>query len=552
MARIPQILDQYGRPIRLKDLKGEQAGPDSSPIRTLTELASSKAMSPIELAHLLDAAAYGDLYSQARLFEAMEDKDSHILAEMGKRKRAIAGLDWEILPWDDSSEQAKMAELVEAALSNLDIEGTILEMADAIGKGIKAIEIIWDTSSGQWTPVGLESRPLEWFEWRMGRFGRVDELRLKSDSIEGEELIPGKWIVHRHPAKSGSPFKAPLFRTLAWLFLFRNYSVKAWMQFLETFGIPIMVGKYPVGSPERDRDILLDALDSIATRAAVAIPDGMDVEIKELSMRVGNNPLHQGLLDWAAKEISKAILGQTLTTDTQGKGSYALGQVHNEVRYDILRHDARLISNTLQQDLIRPICLLNFGRGDKLPYFRLTVRKPEDLKYEAETLKTLTESGFTQIPTWWIREKFNIPAPQEGDETLADLIRGAQSAQNRSRGLNLYQGIGQGHISQNRRTRGENSTTSRGRFTPEQEEIERLADQGLENVREELRKNEEMVLRAIRESNSLDELNSKLSALLAGMDSSAMTEWLHRCMLNADLFGRFLTRVEAEGGKEGS
>lgn len=549
MARTPQILDQYGRPIRLKDLKGEQAGPDSSPIRTLTELASSKAMSPTELAHLLDAAAYGDLYSQARLFEAMEDKDSHILAEMGKRKRAIAGLDWEILPWDDSSEQANMAEFIEGAFSSLDMEGTILEMADAIGKGIKAIEIIWDTSSGQWTPVGLEPRPLEWFEWRMGRFGRIDELRLKSDSMEGEELIPGKWIVHRHPAKSGSPFKAPLFRTLAWLFLFRNYSIKAWMQFLETFGIPIMVGKYPVGSPERDRDILLDALDSIATRAAVAIPDGMDVEIKELSMRIGNAPLHQGLLDWAAKEISKAILGQTLTTDTQGKGSYALGQVHNEVRYDILRHDARLVSNTIQQDLIRPICLLNFGQGDQIPYFRLTVRKPEDLKYEAETLKTLTESGFTQIPTWWIREKFNIPAPQEGDETLADLIRGAQSAQNRSRGLNLYPGIGQGHISQNRRTRGENSAKSRARFTPEQEEIERFIELIMEEGQKVLNGPEGQILNAILGAVDYEDAMTRILELYPGLDTNRLQDALQRGILNANLFGQYVADATMEDGE---
>lgn len=40
----------------------------------------------------------GDILEQHLLFADMEDRCEHLAAEMGKRKRALLTLDWEILP----------------------------------------------------------------------------------------------------------------------------------------------------------------------------------------------------------------------------------------------------------------------------------------------------------------------------------------------------------------------------------------------------------------------------------------------------------------------
>nr|WP_250636882.1 DUF935 family protein [Pseudomonas aeruginosa] len=59
--------------------------------------------------------------------------------------------------------------------------------------------------------------------------------------------------------------------------------------------------------------------------------------------------------------ISKAVLGGTLTSTTSqsGGGAFALGQVHNEVRHDILASDARQLAATLSRDLLWPLLVLN-------------------------------------------------------------------------------------------------------------------------------------------------------------------------------------------------
>ena len=65
------------------------------------------------------------------------------------------------------------------------------------------------------------------------------------------------------------------------------------------------------------------------------------------------------LAEWLDRQTSKAVLGQTMTTDDGS--SQAQATVHNEVRHDILKSDARQLANTLNRDLIQPYVDLNFG-----------------------------------------------------------------------------------------------------------------------------------------------------------------------------------------------
>ena len=52
--------------------------------------------------------------------------------------------------------------------------------------------------------------------------------------------------------------------------------------------------------------------------------------------------------------MSKAILGGTLITQADGKTSTnALGEVHNEVRHDILTSDAAQIAATITRQISR-------------------------------------------------------------------------------------------------------------------------------------------------------------------------------------------------------
>ena len=91
-----RILGPDGQPITMPDLQEPQT---SRLLHLQRELQThpTRGLTPSRLAKILDAAENGDLVAQFELFEDMEEKDGHIAAEMGKRRRACV-LDWDVVP----------------------------------------------------------------------------------------------------------------------------------------------------------------------------------------------------------------------------------------------------------------------------------------------------------------------------------------------------------------------------------------------------------------------------------------------------------------------
>lgn len=406
------LLDHHGRPIRRQELAGE---PQTASVAHLhREFADhpSRGLTPAKLARILEDAEQGDLTAQARLGEDMEEKDAHLYAELSKRRRALLGLDWDLQPPEDATaRERREASRVEAMIRDLDWETIVYDAAAAILHGYSCQEIDWERRGGEWRPRAISYRQPDWF---MVQQQARDTLRLRSADGLGEALRPWGWIVHVHKAKSGYLARGGLARVLAWPYLFRNYSARDMAEFVEIYGLPLRLGKYPAGANEQEKATLMKAVVNIGHAAAGIIPQGMELEFQEAAQ--GASDPFMAMINWAESSMSKAILGGTLTSQTgeSGGGSYALGEVHNEVRHDILRSDARQIARSLTQSLVEPLVRLN-TRLTRMPHFRFDTEQPEDLKAYAEALPKL--AAVMRIPARWAHDKLRIPEP-EGDEAV--------------------------------------------------------------------------------------------------------------------------------------
>jgi phage gp29-like protein len=110
--------------------------------------------------------------------------------------------------------------------------------------------------------------------------------------------------------------------------------------------------------------------------------------------------------------MSKAVLGQTLTTDTAGAtGTYSAARVHAQVRRDLVEADAQTLAVTLREQLIRPLVGFNFGWDRPSPWFRFKLAEEEDLKTLSEVYRNLKEIG---VPLEWgqVAERFGLPLPR--------------------------------------------------------------------------------------------------------------------------------------------
>lgn len=384
-------------------------------------------LTPSRLASILQAADDGDIMEQHRLFADMEDRCEHLAAEIGKRKRALLTLDWEILP---GRAKDKRAEDVAAAVrEQFDMLPTtsdlLLDLADGIGHGFAALEIEWMQTGGLHIPAAFHHRPQSWFQVLQED---RNVLRLRDGTYEGAELWPFGWVVHVHRSKSGWLPRVGLFRTIAWAYLIRAFALENSIMYTQIHGIPFRLGKYPPGSTAEDKNALKKALAALGRDASGIIPQGMEILFETPASTTQDIP---GILVTRCEQgMSKAILGGTLTTQADGKTSTnALGDVHNEVRHDILTSDAVQIAATITRQILAPLAWLNCGVSDPalLPYFRFDTRQAENIQTFADALPKL--ASVMDIPAAWAHEKLKIPQAEEGEKILATKPQaGAESA----------------------------------------------------------------------------------------------------------------------------
>lgn len=414
-----KIVDQYGQSLDKAVLRE----PQTASIRALENQYLQPmldGLSPARLAATLRAADNGDLIGQHRLFSDMEERDPHLCAEMGKRKLALLNLDWDIVPPRNATAAEKSsAEWVKDVITDGvdDFEDLILGCMDGVGHGFSAIELEWRQDGKEWLPAFFP-RPQEWFQLRQDR----SALSLRDGSSDGAELRPFGWILHEHgKAKTGYIARMGLYRVLSWPFLYKAYGIGDFAEFLEAYGLPIIVGKYAAGATPAEKASLLRAVTALGHDARAIMPADMILEVQKITGGGGSGGgSHLDMVDWADRAQSKCILGGTLTSQADGKSSTnALGNVHQEVRHDILEADARQVAGTLTRHLVYPLLALNRGGIDSLrrcPRMTFDTGVPEDLVAYADALPKL--SPLFNIPAAWVRERLHIPEAKDDEEVL--------------------------------------------------------------------------------------------------------------------------------------
>jgi phage gp29-like protein len=396
------------------DLTTEIATPTVSGPRAAAAWRPLTSLTPGRVAALLRRAAQGDARDYLLAAEEIAEKDLHYRAVLATRRMAVAALPLEVEAADDSAAAHAAAELTRSALARLPVGELLMHLMDAVAKGYAVAEIVWDTRQSPWLPERVLPRPAHWF--RFSRQGPA-ELRLLSETAphSGEALPPARFIVHRL-AHADSPLTAGVARAVLWAWVIKSYALRDWARFCELYGQPLRLGKYDAAATPADVEVLKEAVLGLGADAAAVIPASMGVELIEAGGKAASADLYQRLLEYLDRAVSKAVLGQTLTTDQGASGSLAQARVHDDVRRELLRADAQALIATLERDLVTPLVHLNLGEAAPLPRLALRVVEPEDLGALAEQLERLVGLGLP-VPLAWARAKWGIPEP-DGTEPL--------------------------------------------------------------------------------------------------------------------------------------
>jgi len=529
------LVDAYGRPMRRAELQQEISGPTLTGVRSPSTGYPGDGLDPRRLATVLREADEGNPVRYLELAETMEERDAHYVGVLGTRRRSVSQLEITVEEGGDSPAEEAAAQMVRDWLRRDELADELFDILDAIGKGYSFTEIIWETSAGQWRPQRLEWRDPRWF-----RFDRLDlRTPLLIDEAGRDQPLPGgKFISAVMRAKSGITPRGGLARVATWCYLFKKYTERDWSIFTQTYGQPLRLGRFPPHASEADRDTLFRAVANIAGDCAAIIPEGMSIDFVTAEAKTSVD-LYQQRAEWYDKQVSKAVLGQTSTTDAE-VGGLGSGKEHREVQQDIETADARALTAILNRDLIRPWVTLNFGPQARYPRLRIARPEAEDLKQMADALAPFIDRGLA-VPVSWVRGKFGAPEPAEGEETL------------RAGGPQTPEPDRNGPVSQikppfNTRLAPERPVTpldaqgrSTGRTEPLSAAVDVLAAEAGPAMGRMLAQIEAMLAAA----GSLDEFRTMLMEAYPELPTDELAEILGRALVAAELGGRAM--VEEEG-----
>lgn len=336
-----------------------------------------------------------------RVYDDIE-RDCHAYGVLQKRKMAVVARPWQVDPASTSAPDVRAADLVREQLANIGVpeqdgeqvavptnfDMVCHNLLDALLKGYAIGEVMWARDGAE--VVASEVRPRD---QRRFAFDIDHKLRLKTfeNLLPGERVPPRKFLVHTFGAKDGNPYGLGLGSRLFWPALFKRQGITFWATFLDKFGSPTAVGKYPNGTNPTDQQKLLNALAAIAQDAGVAIPEGMVVELLEATR--GGTVSYEQFCRYMDEQMSYAVLGEAAGGQNSGGALASAAILRNEVRLELVQADSDLLSATLNSTLVPWITQYNVP-GARPPKVWRQVKAAEDLKARSERDKNLFGIGF--------------------------------------------------------------------------------------------------------------------------------------------------------------
>jgi phage gp29-like protein len=208
-----------------------------------------------------------------------------------------------------------------------------------------------------------------------------------------------------------------------WVIYKRN-DMADWAQFCEIFGMPIREYTYDE-TDENSRERALADADAQGSLSTFIHGKDTTMNLVDTQTKSTASDLYQRLSDTCNAEISKMILGNTLTTDSGSGGTQALGKVHSKEESKKTKSDRKFILEYLNYHLTDTFQALGLNtKGGKFIF-----RDPKDIDLTAK-MNIIVQARSINVPISddYIYEEFGIDKPDNYDELKRKLEEDAAAA----------------------------------------------------------------------------------------------------------------------------
>lgn len=279
--------------------------------------------------------------------------DDEVSTALETRFSAVKGVLWNL-----KTENTKVYDFVFEEISRV-YHDLVTDIWEAVPYGYSVVQVVYqEPENGQTRIKIVKDEPFENFA--IDKDGLL--LPRNTSIIKLEDLYPEKFFYTVRKGSTRYPMGQPLLATIYFAWLFRRNGWDFYMEFLESYGKPFL---HAIAEGDDDK-IKAQMQEIINARRPRAVGTGKDIEIKLIESTRSTDSFDR--FEKSLQErIQRAILGQTLTSGTQGVGSQALGTVHNEIRMERVIADCEMIRPTIQ-NIVNTLCDLNNLEAPQFEY----------------------------------------------------------------------------------------------------------------------------------------------------------------------------------------
>lgn len=397
-------------------------------------------LTPQDVSNVMVWADQGYKHRLVDLANEAREKDCHLHAVLSTFELSLAGMEVQVVPASPKRRDRIVARWVEQMLNGFgsqyeadraqDLSSLVSFLAGGYYYGHAVAEIIWEKRGGVVWPVGFEPVEARRFviDPTTSRLSFWDESGgLPYPGIDLQRAFPNRYIQFQPRVLGTGVAREGLMRPLVWAAMYRNWSIRDWMAYAEMAGKPWVTGIYEKGSQNSagDGDIkfLMYAIEHLTSNGRTVIPSDVEVKVEwpKATGSSSSGGVHPTLCVFMADEMSKAVLGQTETTQSSSSSGYAQAKVHNDVRHDRRDAAARAVAAVLRQQLVARAVALNFGAGTAVPQILMVGRNDVDVPSLVTAIQSLANPKIGMpFPVAWLWKLLGVPTPKPGEMMIGN------------------------------------------------------------------------------------------------------------------------------------
>ncbi len=190
--------------------------------------------------------------------------------------------------------------------------------------------------------------------------------------------------------------------------IYKRKCIAEYAQYIEIFGQPIREGIYD-GFDDSLRQRLVEDMQAIGSSQIFVHPEGTKINFIEAAEKANSAKIYTEMIDLCNAEMSKLILGNTLTTQQGNNGARSLGEVHESAENIIKDSDKRYIENILNYQL-KPLLVANGFSITEDEFFH--INESEEIDYKTRIDIDTKLNAIIPIDDDYFYTTYNIPKPK--------------------------------------------------------------------------------------------------------------------------------------------